>query len=308
MFVYFLGLPGIMLTACGLVGLFRRHDRLEMARLLLVPLLFLTLIGSKLWEARQFLPLTPFFLALAVYGFRLIARSDVRSGVVLRSALAAVLAVSLLGPVAVPLQEDGPHALGGRMANVLRWRDWQRGIEGDLALLATLPSRAQESRPLAVVTDQWSEDRYTHLALEEAGYAVQPPPNSACALIAERFVHGPREIFLVRPQQGYVPYWRQLTGERMERFALPCLTAVRASVILVASASRMHPLVGLPKREAPADAWFVPLAMQPLDSSGVDRLIRSYHDDAERDRLSGRPGGTVSQAALATRRRTNFHI
>jgi hypothetical protein len=53
---------------------------------------------------------------------------------------------------------------------------------------------------------------------------------------------------------------------------------------------------------------YLPLGLQPLDASGVGRLIDGYHDDARRDRLSGRPGGTLAQAAVATQRRTNFHF
>jgi hypothetical protein len=308
MFVYFVGLPGMLLLACGLVSLFRRHDRLEMARLLLVPFLFLLLIGSKLWEARQFLPLTPFFLAIAVEGFRMVTGTKGGGGLAQRAALGALLGVSLLGPISVPLQEDGSHALGGRLANVSHWRDWQKQIDADFALLATLPAHAAAERPLAVVADQWNEDRYTHLSLEEAGYGIAPAPNAACAAVAEHFVKGPSEIYLVRPQLGYVRYWRQLLGERMERFALPCITSVHASVVLIGSTARLHKLVGAPESQPAPGVLYLPLGLQPLDASGLRRLIGGYHDDARRDRLSGRPGGTLAQAALATQRRTNFHF
>jgi hypothetical protein len=307
MLVYFVGLPGLMLTACGLVTLFRRHERLELARLLLVPLLFAILIGSKLWEARQFLPLTPFVLAIAIYGFRLIMGAKGGRGLALRAGLAAVLGVSLLGPISVPLQEDGSHALGGRLANVVRWRDWQKQIDADFALLVTLPTHAAGSRPLAIVADQWNEDRYTHLTLEEAGYMIAPGRKAACARVAERFVKGPSEIYLVRPQLGYVRYWRQLLGERMERFALPCIDSLHASVVLVASTTRIHKLVRAPEMPIAPGALYTPLGLQPLDAKGVRQLVNGYHDDALRDRLSGRPKGTLEQAALATERRTNFH-
>jgi hypothetical protein len=308
MFLYFAGLPGILLLGCGLVSVFRRHDRLEMARLLLVPLLFVTLIGSKLWEARQFLPLTPFFVGLAVEGFRLVISFKGTGAVALRATLAALLCVSFLGPISVPLQEDGSHALGGRVANINRWRDWQKQIDADFALLATLPDHAIGPRPLAIVADQWNEDRYTHLALVEAGYTIEPPPNPACAAVAERFVKGQREIYLVRPQLGYVRYWRQLLGEQMERFALPCISTRHASVVLVASTARIHKLVGALEPPPLPGTLYLPLGLQPLDTSGVCRLIDGYRDDATRDRLSGRPGGTLAQAAVATRRRTNFHF
>jgi hypothetical protein len=206
------------------------------------------------------------------------------------------------------MQEDGPRSLGGRLANIQRWREMQRAVDANFALLASLPARSRESRPLAVVADLWSEDRYTHLTLQEAGYTPRPSPNSACALAAERFVKGRSEIFLIRPQQGYVLYWRQVAGERMERFALPCIDAVRASVLLVGWPARTNRLIGQPERPPPESTLFSRLGAHPLDPNGVAMLVRAYREEAERDRQSGGSVGGLDQAVFAARRRTNFHL
>jgi hypothetical protein len=307
MSVFFVGLPGMLLVACGLYALIHRRSWVELARLLAVPLAFALLIGSRLWEARQLLPLTPFFVALGVRGFQQLAGLGSRNGLILRSMLIALLAMSLLGPAQASLQEDGPHALGGRLANIMRWRDWQRGVDRDFALLATLPNQSDRTRPLAVIADGWNEDRYSHLALQEAGYAIQPSSSRECARIAERFVRGGDEIYLVRPHQGYVPYWRQLAGQRMRRFGLPCIENVEATAVFVASQTRSNKLIGVP-RPPPADAAFVPLAMASLDGLTLAKLVRGYEENADEDRLSERSSGSLEEAAAATARRTKFGL
>jgi hypothetical protein len=306
MLLYFLGLPGLLLVACGLYAVIRRKDWLELARLLAVPCAFALLIGTRLWEARQFLPLAPFFVALAIRGFQRLAGPSSRVSFALRSALAALLAVSLVGPAQVPVHEDGPHALGGRIANIKRWREWQDGVDRDLASLASLATQSSGARPLAVITDRWSEDRYAHLVFQEADYAVQQPLSLECAAIAERFRRREREIYLIRPQQGYVPYWRQLAGERMRRFGLPCIEEAQATAVFVASPARSQKLNAIPERTPSAEAAFVPLAIIRLSPATLLDLIRGYEQDAEEDRRSAGRVGSLAEASAATKRRTRF--
>jgi hypothetical protein len=306
MAAYFLGLPGALLVICGLVTILRRKDWLVAARLLAAPLLYALLIGSKLWETRQFLPLTPFILALAIGGFRSIWSREGILGTVLRGVVGALLCLSLLGPAAAGSFDEGPRALTGRLANVEQWRRWQTDVDDEFMLLRAIPKRATGGHPTAIIADFWTEDRYSHLVLEEAGFAVKPSANSDCASIAEHFVKGSREIYLIRPHQSYVPYWRQLSGERLKRFGLPCIDATRSDVLFVSSGDRMKDLLG-PAAAGPADAAYVPMRVRPLDLATLSRLVEGYRADANEDRRSGMPAGSIDDGISTTRKITKFH-
>jgi hypothetical protein len=286
------------------VDVLRRKDLLVVARLLAAPLLLVLLIGSKLWETRQFLALTPFILALAIEGFRSIWIREGFAGTVLRGALGAMVCLSLLGPAAAASLDEGPRALTGRLANIGHWRQWQTDVDEEFALLRAIPRQANGGRPTAIIADLWNEDRYSHLVIEEAGFAVEPSDNSDCASVAERFVKGPREIYLIRLHQAYVPYWRQLAGKRLERFGLPCIAATDADALLVANRDRVGQLLG-PAAAGPEDHSYAPLRIRPLDSTMLARLVEGYRADAQDDRRSRLPTGSIEDGISTTRRRRN---
>jgi hypothetical protein len=298
MLTYFLGLSGTVLVCCGLAAVVGRKDWLATARLLAAPLVLAILIGSKLWEARQFLPLTPFILALAVEGFRQIWDRSGLAGAAARGTFAALLCLSLVGPAGAGSFDEGPHALTGRLADIKNWRRWQRDVDTEFQMLSAIPNRSSRGRPVAVIADQWSEDRYMHLALQQAGYSIAPSANRQCAFIAERFVKGPRNVYLIRLHQSYVRYWRQLSLERLHRFGLPCIAATGADAVLLVPQDRVGGF---------GDDSYVPLRILAMDPATFARLDDAYRADAAADRRLGTPTGSVADGVATTRRITDFH-
>jgi hypothetical protein len=311
--VYFLGLPGFILVACGVLAEIQKRAWLQMARLLVVPMLFGLLLWDSLWECRQFLILTPFLLALAIHGFRLVfflETGSVARGI--RIAVIVATAATFLAPVVSPGLADGPRALFGRIANISRWHAWQEAVAGDFRKLKGLTESRADDRSRVIVVNSWNEDRYLHLTLQEAGFAIRPSSVAACNLVAERFVKDGREIYVVRPQHSFVPYSVHLASERVTRWGAPCLREVRPqSVIFVASADVARRLLR-PPGDAPteetqqATPYHSPLVAVPLPNASLDPLLVGYRRAAKSSAAMSRPPRTLAEAAASTQALTRF--
>jgi hypothetical protein len=76
----FLGVPGVVLSVAGAWQVARQRAHPEVLLLVGVPVLFATVYFGRIFTARQLLPLTPFFAALVVWGWRWAAHACAPSG------------------------------------------------------------------------------------------------------------------------------------------------------------------------------------------------------------------------------------
>lgn len=325
MVLYFLGPAGLVLVGIGMAALARQGDKLAVARLLLAPAVLLVILYDKLWEIRQLLALTPFLCTLAAIGLR--AGFESRQDWTrhwLRPALAALVLVCLAGPVSGLRRQDGPRVLTGRMWAVPVWRAWQQAPRRDLEMLDRLVRSAAPARPLVLFADEWTEDRYLHLTLLEAGYSPTGPAALAppCRPIAERFTKGSSTVLLVRLHHAMVPYWREIKEERLTLWALPCLRSLPvADALFVGTSEHVRALMpsGLQKpefgpgegdpRRIPFIAWasYGPIVALPLTPDLQSQLLSRYRREAaELSRKAGGPKPTLREAVDASRRRTGF--
>lgn len=325
MVLYFLGPAGLVLVGIGVASLVRQRDRLAVARLLLAPAVLFAMLYDKLWEIRQLLALTPFLCALAAIGFRAVFEGgENRIRLWLRPGLAVLVLIGLMGPVSGLRRQDGPRVLTGRIWTVPVWRAWQQAPRNDLDTLDRLVRSAAPAKPLLLFADEWTEDRYLHLALLDAGYAPTGPAALAppCRPIAERFTKGPSTVLLVRLHHSMVPYWREIKEERLTLWALPCLRSLpEADALFVGTSAHVHALIpsgtqrpafepgeGDPRRD-PFISWasYGPIVALPLTPDLQARLLSGYRREAaELPRKAGRPKPTLREAAAASRRRTGF--
>lgn len=323
--LYFLGPPGLVLVGIGVATLARRRDKLNAARLLLAPVVLLAMLYDKLWEIRQLLALTPFLCTLAAIGLRALFES--RENLTrqwLRPGLIALVLICLAGPLSGLRRQDGPRVLTGRVWTVPVWRAWQRAPRHDLEMLDRLVRSAAPARPLVLFADEWTEDRYLHLTLLEAGYVPTGPADLTppCRPIAERFSKGPSTVHLVRLHHSMVPYWREIKEERLTLWALPCLRSLpeadalfvgtSAHVRALSLSARQEPAFGPGEddpRQIPFIAWasYGPIVALPLTPDLESQLLSGYRREAaELPRKAGRPKPTVREAVAASRRRTGF--
>jgi hypothetical protein len=323
--LYFLGPPGLALVGIGVATLVRERDRLAVARLLLTPLVLLVMLYDKLWEIRQLLALTPFLCTLATIGLTAIFEGrENQARQWLRLALAALVLICLAGPPSGLRRQDGPRVLTGRVWTVPMWRAWQQAPRHDLEMLDRLVRSAAPARPLVLFADEWTEDRYLHLTLLDAGYAPTYPAALAppCRPIAERFTKGPSTVLLVRLHHAMVPYWREIKEERLALWALPCLRSLpEADALFVGTSAHVRALMlsagqkpafgpgeGDPRR-IPFVGWasYGPIVALPLTPDLQSQLLSGYRREAaELPRKAGRPKPTLREAVAASRRRTGF--
>ena len=325
MVLYFLGPPGLVLVGIGVATLVRERDRLAVARLLLAPVVLLVLLYDKLWEIRQLLALTPFLCTLAAIGLRTIFEGrENRIRKWLGPGLAALALMCLAGPVSGLRRQDGPRVLTGRIWTIPVWRAWQQAPRRDLEMLDRLVRSAAPARPLVLFADEWTEDRYLHLTLLEAGYAPAGPEALAppCRPIAERFTKGPLTVLLVRLHHAMVPYWREIKEERLALWALPCLRSLpEADALFVGTSAhvdalrlsaRQKPEFGPGQgdpRQIPFIAWasYGPIVALPLTPDLQSQLLSGFRREAaELPREAGQPRPTLREAVAASRRRTGF--
>ena len=304
--LHYFGAPGLFLAIAGAVIVIRRREWLPTARLLLPPAVFVAPLWGKLWEVRQLLPLTPFFASLAVIALlRLIRARPARMTTMLHASLVGLTGAALLGPIQGFDLADGPRVLGGRVWNIAKWHRWQRLANADLAMLRSLAAVPPQATRI-VITDNWSEDRYAHLAFQEAGYRIAPVALDTCSAVADIFARGNSRIVLLRLHNGYVPYWQSVAPERLERWGLPCIAAARPrDTLLVVYSQRFNELFGDP--DAPKDATVLPtIRALPLAPEQMGMILDAYRADARRAAEETKTTGTLDEAVKATAKRTGF--
>lgn len=225
----FLGVGGVLLATLGTVALARRREWARLALLAGVPALANVVNIGKLWEARQLLPLTPMLVALVLVGWESLAGAR-------RAWRVAVAALVLLGLFAPPLRrtyDDGTRVLLGRVWNVPTWRAWQAKQNGNQEFLrgfAThLATRAPGATPDVVISDEFTADAYTHLALQEAGFRVRPAGAAwpACRRTAELWERDGRRVVHVRLHLPFVTSYPLHILTRWSADGAPCMAAVR---------------------------------------------------------------------------------
>lgn len=322
--LYFLGPLGLVLVGIGVAALARERDKLAVARLLLAPAVLLAILCDKLWEIRQLLALAPFVCTLAAIGLKAIFEGrENRTRQWLRAGLAALALLCVAGPVSGLRRQDGPRVLTGRVWTIPMWRAWQQAPRHDLEMLDRLVRSAAPAKPLLLFADEWTEDRYLHLTLLDAGYAPTGPAALAppCRPIAERFTKGPLTVLLVRLHHAMVPYWREIKEERLALWALPCLRSLpEADALFVGTSAHARALMlsvqnpafgpgeGDPRR-IPFIAWasYGPIVALPLTPDLQSQLLSGYRREAaELPRKAGQPRPTLREAVAASRRRTGF--
>jgi hypothetical protein len=271
-FAFFVGTPAALLAAFGLLRLVKTGEWLRLALLAGVPLLFNLVALGRIWQSRQLLPMTPFFAALAIFGWQYLAGDPSRRR--LRLAVVAVSAVVLLGPLARLKVSDGPRAPYGRVWSPGLWTKWQTAIAVNMQEVHRFVDGFSEPLSSVVLTDTWDADRFLHLHLLRAGFTVGDvgDVHASCAGAGELFVKGRARVVHLRLHQPFLASWRWFAAQRLERLALPCWTALqpsqtyllapgaRAVILLRASPS----LRGRIDRDALSNAYL---------ASGYDRLV-----------------------------------
>jgi hypothetical protein len=303
--IYFLGPAGYVLTLGGFIPLIRRRDLWCAARLLLTPAAYFCILWAQLWEIRQLLPLTPFLASLAALALRaLVAQPRTRAATLMQGGLIALLLLSLFGPITRPVFKDGPRVLFGRVANIGYWREWQANVGDDLRLIKTL-ANVPPGATRVVLTDGWTEDRYAHLAFQDAGYRIAPMPDGACANLAERFTAPGRQIYLARSND---------TGEQLRTWAARCIAEARPSdVLFVAPEPRLALLLGSASAADKANAVMArdqtshwPLRAIKTDAAQLQRILQGYDEDMQDFRARGVKVVSASELLQASRKRTHF--
>ncbi|HEY0044828.1 MAG TPA: hypothetical protein VGB62_09785 [Allosphingosinicella sp.] len=318
--LYFLGLPGLALTAAGAFALVSER-RFALAALLCgIPLLFAAILYGAIWEVRQLLGLTPFFAALAAAGLKLLLAPG-RGRAALAALAAAATALALAGPVYGLRKQDGPRTVTGRLYVIPLWLGWQDSTRRDFAVLGAAAASAAPGTTRLLFTDGWNEDRYLHLTLLKQGYRISTDPlPQPCRAIAEPFVRGGTRLLHIRLHQSFVPYWRDIAGARLVRWGLPCAAQAGAvQPLLIATQARAEQLLG-PQRMgrrlgASADdpragsvlgkLSYGPIVAVPLEGDWQAALREGYGRDSAAAAAAGRLGSPEA-GAKATRRRVGF--
>ncbi|MEO5806151.1 hypothetical protein [Devosia sp.] len=223
------GLPIGVLAAIGCIIVIRRRNGLRMALLIGVPALFLLVYWGKLWQARQLLLLTPFVACLAVEG--LVALRTAIAGLRYQVVLwCGALLAFMVWPSTVWIT-DGPHSVTGRLWSPLVWSQWQQSVEFDFATLASTVDTAGPGTSI-IITDRWDADRYLHLTLQTAGYAMTPDmAPGGCGLAVEPFTRGDRTILHVRLHLPFLAERLAALPALYQRYAAPCIAAVPAAPV-----------------------------------------------------------------------------
>ena len=329
--LYFVGLAGLVLVSVGAYALIRRKELLPALRLLAAPAVMLVVLRHNLWETRQLLALTPFVGALAAIALRMIfERVHTIEQQLFRAATAALIAVTLVGPVTGAGFADGPRVFTGRVWEIPVIRQWQYGARRDVAGLDGLVVRSSRAPLTILIADGANEDRYLHLSLLDRGFRLGAPDTlpAVCRAAAEHFQRGAAHLIMVRNYQSFVPYAGALVAERFEHRSLPCIRAFGPAPLLLVSTSE-HVAKLLPEESVrpvlrpPADyphldrriyAWSNgPIAAVAVDRPGQDRLLAAYRREVDEYNATGAPGSAkigprpkIADGVAATRARTRF--
>ncbi|MEI9851082.1 MAG: hypothetical protein WDN24_09830 [Sphingomonas sp.] len=293
------------------------RDHLPLAIAAGFPLLLNLLTPGALWQPRQLLPVTPFLAALVTAGIRLLLE-DLRGrpALAVRAAVALFVAGVTFAPADRVIGSEGPHSMTGRARGIVLWRQWQIGVGRDMAAIDGAVARARPNATLAIVTDDWDEDRFTHLRLMAAGF--RPPAQAGiapgpCDRVAEPFVRGNQRIVHIPHPPEHVAVTRRLDSPRWDRLGRPCLAQLAPqAAFLVVRAGRLERL-GLPGTaaipELAADrAWraghprlvslgYSRIAAILLDASRIADLSRGYANEAA---SRGDGGPAVRDARIRT--------
>jgi len=329
--LYFVGLAGLVLVSVGAYAMVRRKELLPALRLLAAPALMLVILRHNLWETRQLLALTPFFGALAAIALRMIfERVRTIEQQLFRAATAALITVTLVGPVTGVGFADGPRAFTGRAWEIPIIRQWQSGARRDVAGLDELVARSSRAPLTILIADGANEDRYLHLSLLDRGFQLDAPDTlpAVCRAAAEHFQRGGAHFIMVRNYQSFVPYAGALAAQRFEQRSLPCIrTLAPAPLLLVATAEQLAKLLPResvrPALRPPADyphldrriyAWSNgPIGAVAVDRPGQDRLLAAYRREVDEYNATEAPGSAkigpkpaIADGVTATRAQTRF--
>jgi len=315
---YFLGPALTLLVLGGTVPTVRSLDRWAVARTVLVPIIFISLLFDRLWEIRQLLPLTPLFASLTIVAVRaLLEGPRTRISAVLHGGLFALLIYSLFGPIAGYIVKDGPRVMAGRFANVSNWRTWQYNMSTDLRLLhnvSNIPSGATR----IVIIEHWNEDRYIHLALQEEGYRISRGKAASCVPISDLYAAPNRRIYVIRPQVRIslrqADFTEQMAFSRFSREGLACIASVRPNdVVFVGPENRLSQLMSGATSEQgtspvtsedPNHYW--PLQALKLDAPRLARLLAGYRRVSAEERDKVGPAPPFSESSLRLPAETHF--
>jgi hypothetical protein len=244
---YFVGVPAALLAAFGILQLVRDRAAYRLVLLVGSPLFF-NLVGlGKILRSRQLLPLAPFIAALAIFGVRYLVADDKEgSRARLRLTVLVVSAVVVFGPVARLQMSDGPRTPYGRFWSPRLWTRWQSAVRSNMRGLATLVESFNAHAVTAVLTDSWDGDRYLHLQLQREGFRIHDIETleQPCSKAGELFVRGSTRVLHLRLHQPFLPAPAAFAFERLNKLALPCLSAVRpAQSYLLSAGAQVIPRV-----------------------------------------------------------------
>nr|WP_314260661.1 hypothetical protein [uncultured Devosia sp.] len=270
----FAGAAGLLLLPLGLVST-ARHANWPLRLLLLgVPLLFVLIYGSRLWQARQFLPILPFMAALVAAGTGALWRH-------LPSQLGRAIACLLLaffwlwpGPVVF---SDGPRLLTGQFWSPLVWHDWQKQVRDQLAIIDD-----EVAGGGVIITDEWSMDRYTHLSFRENGWT--PMAGTACGPYVEVWNKDGQTAWHARLGMPLIVGPERAMPALLEDLLSQCLPAIGPTALRHLAVTASTPSGDLPGFLLTPPYWAV--AATDLDLAGLDVLLDTYRDEAGDDALT----------------------
>jgi len=289
--VLFAGIGGAIFAGLGVFQVVRQRDRPTLLLLVGVPLLFNVASLGKLWESRQLLPLTPFVAALVIRGWRYSAPDPGASRWWnMRAILIAVTGFVMLGPLVNYRVDDGPRATIGRLRDLRQWLRWQRAVNADMRDIRRFADDLGSMGLTVVVTDEWTPDRFFHLALQEGGFdvvsATQLP--EACRNTAELFARGASRVVHVRLHSPVFRTWEMMLPARASTYGRPCVEALGSrTMFMLGPIDRLQALL---ERHLGADDIFArrygasrrpgtdraPITAAKIDVAAIDTIIGTY--------------------------------
>lgn len=302
-FLYFLGLPGLVLGLLGTMQLVRARQWYLILLLLGLPVAINLIQLGTLWQARQFLVFAPFLCALVARGAQ-VAFDDFAAGRrVFPALVAAFLLFVLAGPIRGLAVSDGPHELFGRFGGIALWTDWQDQTRQDFRRIDQLIDMGPRDNhvPLILLPNYWNEDRYLHLRLVERGFRRVSLP-AVCGLASEGFRKGHDLII------PFAATFASLKARQLKELVMPCATSFpSARLALLADSARARFLVGQVSsnramRPELANAGLGWLSVTTLDQHLLEKLTEGYRREA----LDSPGPRTLEEAYWISRSRTSF--
>lgn len=267
----FAGAAGLLLLPFGVISAARNATWPVRLLLLGVPLLFLLIYGSKLWQARQFLPIFPFVLALVAMGGNTLWR--LMPSLPGRTVACLLLAFLWLSPGPIVFF-DGPRMLTGQFWSPLVWRDWQNQVADQLAIIdAEVDGLANGG---VLVTDDWTMDRYTHLAFRENGWT--PAIASTCRPYVEVWQKAGRIAYHARISIPFVVGPERAMPALFDDFVGACLPSIGAPVLHHLAVIESSPSPDMPAFLQTPPYWAVEVTT--LDQPAMAELLRIYREEA----------------------------